>query len=87
MPEGGGEVVEELLQVGVVLLVPLIRVKRLGSGGSTARLNGRRNWSSPVLRGTSLGCEKTELGVSMSCRESRWCSKSTGSGSRGDVGG
>jgi hypothetical protein len=43
MPEGGGEVVKELLQVGVVLLVPLIGVKRLGSSGSTARLNERRN--------------------------------------------
>jgi hypothetical protein len=29
MPEGGGEVVEELLQIGVVLLVPLAGVERL----------------------------------------------------------
>jgi hypothetical protein len=44
------------------------------------------NWSSPALRGTTLRCEKTELGGSMSCRESRWCSRSTGSGSGGGVG-
>jgi hypothetical protein len=45
------------------------------------------NWSSPVLRGTTLGCKKTKLGGSMSCRESRWCSRSTGSESTGGVGG
>jgi hypothetical protein len=33
--EGGGEVVEELLHVGVVLMVPLAGMERLGSGGST----------------------------------------------------
>jgi hypothetical protein len=35
MPEGDGEVVEELLQIGVVLLVPLAGVGRLCVGGST----------------------------------------------------
>jgi hypothetical protein len=40
MPEGGREVVEELLQVGVVLLVPLVGVKRFCTGGSTARPSG-----------------------------------------------
>jgi hypothetical protein len=45
MPEGGGEVVEELLWVGVVLLVLLVGVKRPCTSGSTARLNGRRSWS------------------------------------------
>jgi hypothetical protein len=37
MPKGGGEVVEELLQVGVVLLVPMAGVRGLGNGGATAR--------------------------------------------------
>jgi hypothetical protein len=32
---GGGEVVEELLHVGVVLLVPLAGMERLCTGGST----------------------------------------------------
>jgi hypothetical protein len=27
------------------------------------------NWSSPALRGTTLGCKKTKLGGSMRCRE------------------
>jgi hypothetical protein len=36
MPEGGREVVKELLQVGVVLLVPLVGVKRPCTGRSTA---------------------------------------------------
>jgi hypothetical protein len=40
------EVVEELLQVGVVLLVPLAGVKRLYNGGATARPSGQQNWSS-----------------------------------------
>jgi hypothetical protein len=35
MPEGGGEVVEELLQIGVVLLVPLAGMGWLCVGGST----------------------------------------------------
>jgi hypothetical protein len=63
-------------------------------GGGTAmcwrvdrRPSGGRAGSSPVLWGTALRCEKTELGGSMSCRESRWCSRSTGSGSGGGVGG
>jgi hypothetical protein len=34
VPEDGGKVVEELLQVGVVLLVPLAEVGRLCVGGS-----------------------------------------------------
>jgi hypothetical protein len=42
MPEVGGEVVEELLQVGVVLLVPLVGVKEPYTGESTARPNGRQ---------------------------------------------
>jgi hypothetical protein len=45
MQEGGGEVVEELLWVGVVLLVLLVGVKRPYTGGSTARPNGRRSYS------------------------------------------
>jgi hypothetical protein len=87
MPEGGGEVVEEPLQVGVVLLVPLVGVKRPCTSGSTARPNGRRDWSSSALRGTSLGSKKTELGGSMSCRESQWCSRSTRLELGGGVGG
>jgi hypothetical protein len=39
--EGGGEVVEELLHVGVVLLVPLAGMEQLCTGGSTG--------SSPAL--------------------------------------
>jgi hypothetical protein len=46
------------------------RVDRRPSGGGAG--------SSLALWGTTLGCEKTELGGSMSCRESRWCSRSTG---------
>jgi hypothetical protein len=45
------------------------------------------DWSSPALRGTTLGYEKTELGGLMSCRESRWCFRTTGSGSGGGGGG
>jgi hypothetical protein len=45
VPEGGGKVVEELLQVGVVLLVPLVGVKMPCTSGSTVRPNGRRNRS------------------------------------------
>jgi hypothetical protein len=41
MPEGGGEVVKEPLQFGVVMLVPLVGVKRPYTSGSTARPNGR----------------------------------------------
>jgi hypothetical protein len=47
--EDGGKVVEELLQVGVVLLVPLAGVERLCDGRVTARPSGRRNWSSSAL--------------------------------------
>jgi hypothetical protein len=36
--------------------------------------------SSPALWGMSLGCKKMKLGGSMSCRESRWCSRRTESG-------
>jgi hypothetical protein len=46
MPEGGGGVVEELLRVGVVLLVLMAGVRGLCNGGATARLNGRWNSSS-----------------------------------------
>jgi hypothetical protein len=35
MLEGGGEVVEELLRVGVVLLMPLAEMERSWTGGST----------------------------------------------------
>jgi hypothetical protein len=46
MPKGGREVVEDLLQVGAVLLVLLVGVKRLCNSGATVRLNGQRNGSS-----------------------------------------
>jgi hypothetical protein len=36
--------------------------------------------------GNVARCKKTELGGSRSCRESQWCSRSTGSGSGGGVG-
>jgi hypothetical protein len=58
MPEGGGEVVEELLRVGVVLLVLVAGVRGLCNCGATARPNGRRNsgssasWSSYSSGGT-----------------------------------
>jgi hypothetical protein len=55
MPEGGGEVIEELLQVGVVLLVPLVGVKRPFTGGSTARPSGGRALSSSALRSGCSG--------------------------------
>jgi hypothetical protein len=55
VPEGGGEVVEELLRVGVVLLMPLAGRGRLCIGGLTGgraaaelgahRRCGRRGWS------------------------------------------
>jgi hypothetical protein len=61
MPEVGGEVVEELLQVGVVLLVPLVGVKGPYTGESTARPNGRqrkvfveRPWNG-LMRGLHRG--------------------------------
>jgi hypothetical protein len=40
VPEGSGEVARELLQVGVVLLVPLAGVKRLCNGGAMATPSG-----------------------------------------------
>jgi hypothetical protein len=46
MPEGDGEVVEELLWVGVVLLVLVAKVRGLCNCGATARPNGRWNNSS-----------------------------------------
>jgi hypothetical protein len=49
MLKGGGKVVEELLQIGVVLLVPLARVRRLCFSGSTggraaAKLGAHRRY-------------------------------------------
>jgi hypothetical protein len=55
MPEGGGEGVEELLRVGVVLLVPMAGVRELCNGGATTRPDGRRNSSSSALRSGSSG--------------------------------
>jgi hypothetical protein len=46
-----------------------------------------RSLSSLVLRGAKLGHGKMKLDESGSCRESRWCSRSTGSWLGGDVGG
>jgi hypothetical protein len=54
------------------------RVDRRPSGGGAG--------SSPALWETTFGSEKTELGGSMSYRESWWCSRSIGSGSGGGVG-
>jgi hypothetical protein len=61
MPEVGGEVVEELVQVGVVLLVPLVGVKGPCTGESTARPNrrqrkvvGERPWNG-LMRGLRRG--------------------------------
>jgi hypothetical protein len=54
-PEEGGEVVEELLRVGVVLLVLVARVRGLCNSGATARLNGQRNSSSSALRSGCSG--------------------------------
>jgi hypothetical protein len=48
VPKGGGEVARELLQVGVLLLVPLAGVKRLCNCGVAARPSVRRNWSLPA---------------------------------------
>jgi hypothetical protein len=61
MLEGGGEVVKELLQVGVVLLVLLVGVRGLCNGGATARLSGGGALSSSALWGMVLRCGKMKL--------------------------
>jgi hypothetical protein len=61
-PEECGEVVEEPLRVGVVLLVLVAEVRGLCNSGATARPNGRRNSSSSALRsGCSSGGNKNWL--------------------------
>jgi hypothetical protein len=87
VPEGGEEVVEKLLRDDVVLTGCSAGARRWWISGSTAKPSGGGARSSPALWGTTLGCKKMKLGGSMSCRESRWCSRSTGSESRGGVGG
>jgi hypothetical protein len=58
MPEGGGEVVEELPRDDVVLTVCLAGAKRLCIGRSTVRTSGGRGLSSPVLWKMLLGVGK-----------------------------
>jgi hypothetical protein len=87
VPEGGGEVVEELPRDDVVLTVCLTKVKRLCIGWSTARPNSGRALSSPALWKMLLVCRKAKLDGSVSCSGSRWCFSSTGSRVTGGVGG
>jgi hypothetical protein len=87
VPEGGGEVVEELPRDDVVLTVCLAGAKRLCIGGSTVRPSGGGALSSPVLWKMLLGCRKAKLDGLVSCSGSRWCFSSTGSWVRGSVGG
>jgi hypothetical protein len=78
--EGSEGVARKLLRDDVVLLVLLVGVEGLCSFGSTARPSGRRSLRSPALRGMMLGCRKAKLDGSVSCRESRRCSRSAGLG-------
>jgi hypothetical protein len=55
MPESGGEVVEELLQVGVVLLVPLVEAEGLCGDVSMVRPSGG-GWRSPAHFGEPVWC-------------------------------
>jgi hypothetical protein len=60
--EGGGKVVEELLQVGVVLLVPLAWVKRLCNSKATARPSGGGN-GAHRRRGPAIPVEEIGIGL------------------------
>jgi hypothetical protein len=87
VPEGSGEVVEQLPRGDVVLTVCLAGAKRLYIGGSTTRPSGHGALSSPALRETMFGCGRMKLDGLGSTSGSRRCSNSTGSGLRGGVGG
>jgi hypothetical protein len=87
VPEGGGEVVEELPRDDVVLTVCLAGAKKLCMGGSTARPSGSGALSSPALREMMFGCRRTKLDGLVSTSGSRWCSNSSGSGLGGSRGG
>jgi hypothetical protein len=87
MPEGGGEVVEELRRDDVVLTVCLARAKKLCMGGLTARPSGGGALSSPALREMMFGCRRMKLDGLGSTSGSRWCSNSSGSGLGGSGGG
>jgi hypothetical protein len=87
VPEGGGEVVEELPRDDVVLTVCLAGAKRLCIGRSTARPSGGGALSSPALREIMFGHGRMKLDGLGSTSVSRQCSNSTGSGLEGGVGG
>jgi hypothetical protein len=87
VPEGGGEVVEELPRDDVLLTVCLVGAKRLCIGGSTARPSGGGALSSPALREMMFGRGRMKL-VGLGSTSGSWrCSNSTGSGLGGGVGG
>jgi hypothetical protein len=73
VPEGGGEVVEELPRDDVVLTVCLAGAKRLCISWSTVRPSGGGALSSPALWKMLLECRKAKLDGSVSCSGSRWC--------------
>jgi hypothetical protein len=60
MPESGGEVVEELLQVGVVLLVPLVEAEGLCGDVSTVRPSGG-GWRSPAHVEEPVWCTRGSI--------------------------
>jgi hypothetical protein len=87
VPEGGGEVVEELPRDDVLLTVCLVGAKRLCIGGSTARPSGGGALSSSALWEMMFGCGRMKLDGLGSTSGSRRCSNSTGSGLGGGMGG
>jgi hypothetical protein len=87
VPEGGGEVVEELPRDDMVLTVCLAGAKRLCISRSMARPSGGGALSSPALRETMFGCGRMKLDGPGSTSGSWRCSNSTGSGLEGGVGG
>jgi hypothetical protein len=60
MPESGGEVVEELLQVGVVMLVPLVEAEGLCGDVSMVRPSGG-GWRSLAHVGEPEWCTRDPI--------------------------
>jgi hypothetical protein len=65
MPESGGEVVEELLQVGAVMLVPLVEAEGLCGDVSTVRPSGG-GWRSPAHVEEPVWCTREPIEGSQS---------------------
>jgi hypothetical protein len=61
MPEGGGEVVEELLQIGMVPLVPLAGVDGYVSAGRQ-EAERRRSWELTRAVGNSTQVRENRIG-------------------------